>query len=132
GIPDAATGREREMYAAADAYLADLFRWHPTAATASGYHRHDAALDDWSPAAVRERAAVAHRHRAALEPFTAAALSPGARIDLRLVLDDIEGTLFGLEDLRPHERDPQFHVDLLGNSLLYLTLLEPGAPEWPA
>ncbi len=131
GVPDSATGRERALYVAADAYLADLFRWHPTAATAAGFHKHDDRLDDWSAAGVRARGEFLRRHRAAIAPFEAETLSPGARVDLRLVLDDIDGSLFALDTLRAHERDPQFHVDLLGNALLYLTLLEPGAAAWP-
>ena len=131
GIPASATGRERAMYAAADAYLADLFRWQPTAATACGYHKHDDTLDDWSAAGVRARREVLRRHRTALAAFASDTLSPGARVDLKLVLDDIDGTLFSIEELRASERDPQFHVDLLGNALLYLTLLEPGDPAWP-
>jgi uncharacterized protein (DUF885 family) len=131
GIPDGATGTEREFYAAADTYLDDTFRAHPAAATAAGLHLYDDRLDDWSDASVRSRVAMARRHRALLSAFDARLLSPGARIDLGLVLNDIDGTLFGLEELKPHERDPQFHVDLLGNATLYLTLLEPSSPAWP-
>jgi len=131
GIPDGVTGPEREFYAAADAYLDDMLRAHPAAATAVGLHLHDDRLDDWSDAAVRAHAAMTRRHRAVLSAFDAGRLSPGARIDLGLVLNDIDGTLFSLEEIRPHERDPQFHVDLLGNATLYLTLSEPGSPAWP-
>jgi uncharacterized protein (DUF885 family) len=132
GIPDGVTGIERDFYAAADAYLDEMFRAHPAAATAAGFHRHDARLDDWSGPAVRARAAMTRRHYAALAGFDAAALSPGARIDRGLVLADIEATTFAISNLKPHERDPQFHVDLLGNAVLYLTLLEPESPAWPS
>jgi uncharacterized protein (DUF885 family) len=131
GIPDGAAGVEREFYTRADAYLDDMFRAHPAAATAAGLHLYDDRLDDWSAAAVRSRIAMTRRHRDLLAVFDPERLTPSARIDRRLVLDDIEGTLFGLEDLRPHERDPQFHVDLLGNASLHLTLLEPGSTAWP-
>jgi uncharacterized protein (DUF885 family) len=131
GIPDGAAGIERDFYAAADGYLDDLFGAHPAAATAAGLHRHDARLDDWSAAAARARLDMARRHQAALTAFDPAGLSPGARIDRGLVLTDIEGTIFGLTDLRTHEHDPQFHVDLLGNAVLYLTLLDPDSPAWP-
>jgi uncharacterized protein (DUF885 family) len=131
GIPDGAQGVEREFYVAADAYLDDMFRAHPAAATAAGLHLYDDQLDDWSASAVRSRTAMALRHRDLVGAFEPGRLTPSARIDRALVLDDIEGTLFGLRDLRPHERDPQFHVDLLGNASLQLTLLEPGSAAWP-
>jgi len=131
GIPRGVTGREADFYAAADAYLADMYHEHPTAATASGLHAYDHRLDDWSESAARARAATARRHKAALVAFDPAALGPSARIDRALVLNDIEGTLFSLAEIRPHERDPQFHVDLLGNATLYLTLLEDASPAWP-
>jgi uncharacterized protein (DUF885 family) len=131
GIPAGVTGREAEFYALADAYLADMYHEHPTAATAAGLHAYDARLDDWSEAAASARAATARRHKALLAACNPAALGPSARIDHSLVLNDIEGTLFSLSEIRPHERDPQFHVDLLGNSTLYLTLLDDKSPAWP-
>lgn len=131
GIPAGVTGREAEFYAAADAYLADMYREHPTAATAAGLHDHDARLDDWSETAARARAATARRHQARIAAVDPAALTPSARIDRSVVLNDIEGTLFSLVEIRPHERDPQFHVDLLGNATLHLTLLDAGSPAWP-
>jgi uncharacterized protein (DUF885 family) len=131
GIPDGAAGVEREFYAAADAYLDDMFRAHPAAATAAGLHLYDDRLDDWSATAVRSRIATARRHRDLVAAFDPKRLTPSARIDRGLVLDDIDGTLFGLQELRPHERDPQFHVDLLGNATLQLTLLEAGSALWP-
>jgi len=132
GIPAGVTGHEAALYAAADAYLTDMFHEHPTAATAAGLHDHDARLDDWSETAARARGATARRHQARIAAADPATLSPGARIDRALVLNDIEGTLFSLAEIRPHERDPQFHVDLLGNATLYLTLLDDDSPAWPA
>ena len=131
GIPAGVDGPEAVFYSAADAYLTDMFHEHPTAATAAGLHNHDARLDDWSESAARARAATARRHQALLTAVDPAALSPGARIDRALVLNDIEGTLFSLAEIRAHERDPQFHVDLLGNATLYLTLLDDDSPAWP-
>ena len=50
---------------------------------------------------------------------------------VHVVYDGVDATLFSLTELLPHERDPQSYVDLLGNSTLYLTLLDPGSPAWP-
>jgi hypothetical protein len=131
GIPPGAAGADLEFYRLADRYLADLFEAFPSAATAAGFHVHDTRLDDWSVAGVRAKIAMARGHQAALEAIDPARLTPGARVDLGILRNDTDSTLLSLEELRPHERDPQFFVDLLGNSLLYLTLLDPDSPAWP-
>ena len=131
GIPDGAIGADREFYVLADRYLDELFADHPSAATAVGLHVHDLRLDDWSAPAVAERKRHARRWRDRFACVDTARLSAGARIDHRLVETDAEGTIFSLEDLKPHEHDPQFYVDLLGNALLYLTLLDGDSPHWP-
>jgi uncharacterized protein (DUF885 family) len=131
GIPPGAAGADLEFYRLAERYLADLFDAFPSAATAAGFHSHDRRLDDWSAAGVRAKIAMARGHQAALRAVDPARLNPGARVDLAILRNDTDSTLLSLEELRPHQRDPQFFVDLLGNSLLYLTLLDADSPAWP-
>lgn len=131
GIPAGAAGADLEFYRLADRYLDDVFDAFPSAATAAGFHRHDARLDDWSRAGVAAKTRLAREHRGALQAIDADRLTPGARVDLGILRADTDATLLSLEELRPHERDPQFFVDLLGNAILYLTLLEPDSPAWP-
>jgi len=131
GVPAGASGHDRDFYAVADRYLDDLFRSHPAAATIAGYHRYDALLDDWGTPAVRDRVERIGRYRRELTRIDPARLTDGARIDHRIVTTDVESELFTATDLRPHERDPQFHVDLLGNAILYLTLQDEASPAWP-
>ena len=131
GIPPGAAGADLEFYRVADRYLDELFDAFPSAATAAGYHRHDPRLDDWSRAGVQAKIALAREHGKALRAIDADRLSAGARVDLGILRNDTNATLLSLEELRPHERDPQFFVDLLGNAILYLTLLEPDSPAWP-
>ena len=131
GIPPGAAGADLEFYRLAERYLSDLFDAFPSAATAAGFHIHDRSLDDWSVAGVRGKIAMARGHQASLHACDPARLSPGARVDLAILRNDADSTLLSLEELRPHERDPQFFVDLLGNSILYLTLLDADSPAWP-
>src|SRR6185436_12978341 len=120
GIPPGAAGADLEFYRLAERYLSELFEAFPSASTAAGFHRYDERLDDWSGGGVRAKIAMARGHQASLRAFDAARLTPGARVDLSILRNDADSTLLSLEELRPHERDPQFFVDLLGNSLLYL------------
>jgi uncharacterized protein (DUF885 family) len=131
GIPAGAGAADRTFYTIADRYLEDSFRLNPTLATSAGYHRYDGTLEDLSPAGLRAVADMARRYRDELAPIDAGALSASARIDLGLVRNDLDATLFSLDELKTYERDPQAYVNLLGNATLYLTLQPPDSPVWP-
>ncbi|MBI1951822.1 MAG: DUF885 domain-containing protein [Acidobacteria bacterium] len=131
GIPAGAEGRDLAFYSIADRYLDDSMRAYPSTATVVGHHTYDALLEDLGAAGLQEKTDLARRYRAELSAIDPGGLSTSARIDYRLVLNEIEGALFSLTELRPHERSPQSYVDLLGNSTLYLTLLEPDSDLWP-
>lgn len=131
GIPDAAQGADLAFYAIADRYLDDSMRAYPSSATVVGHHVHDGRLEDLSAAGLGEKIGLARRYRAELSAIDPGRLSTSARIDHHLVLNEVEAALFSLTELKPHERNPQSYVDLLGNSTLYLTLLEPASALWP-
>jgi uncharacterized protein (DUF885 family) len=131
GVPAGAFGADLHFYTLADRYLDDLFAAYPAAGTVAGFHRHDDRLDDWSAAGVHAKIDLSDRFLRRLAEVDEAGLSPGARVDLGLLRADAETNLLTLRDIRPHERDPQFFVDLLGNALLYLTLQDPRSETWP-
>jgi uncharacterized protein (DUF885 family) len=131
GIPEGTGGADLPFYTLADRYLGDLFAAHPCAGTVAGFHRHDDRLDDFSPSGVRAKIDLAEGFLRRLGDVDEGGLSLGARVDRGLLRADAEANLLTLRELRPHERDPQFFVDLLGNGVLYLTLLEPESPAWP-
>ena len=131
GIPRGADGPDLDFYRIADRYLDDSMRLFPTQATMVGYHEYDGLLEDLTAAGIHEKLDLAKRCLVELRAVEPARLSTSARIDHGLVVNDLEATIFSLEDLRPFERDPQSYVDLLGNTTLYLTLQEEGSPVWP-
>ncbi|MFQ5877960.1 MAG: DUF885 domain-containing protein [Acidobacteriota bacterium] len=131
GIPKGARGAERRFYELADRYLDDRFRFCPTQASMAGYRPYDDRLEDLSARGVRAQIRWARRRRDDLLAIDPDRLSTAARIDLDLLRNDVECTLFTLRDLRPHVRDPHTYIDLLGHAVLFLTLLEPGSPGWP-
>src|SRR5437867_4248518 len=126
GIPQGAQGADLAFYTIADRYLDDSMRAYPTGSTMAGYHEYDGLLEDLGAAAILEKIDMARRFQAELAPIDPRSLTTSARIDHRLVTNDVDATLLSLSELRPHERDPQSYVDLLGNSTLYLTLRDPG------
>ncbi|PYT15841.1 MAG: hypothetical protein DMF51_05975 [Acidobacteria bacterium] len=130
GIPQGAQGADLAFYTIADRYLDDSMRAYPTGSTMAGYHKYDGLLEDLGATGIQEKTDMARRFQAELAPIDPRSLTTSARIDHRLVTSDVDATLLALTELRPHERDPQSYVDLLGNSTLYLTLLDPGSPAW--
>ncbi len=131
GVPAGAKGPDLAFYTIADRYLDEMFRAYPTSATVAGYRKYDGQLEDLSPQGLKAKLELAKRYRAELGAVDPQRLSVSARIDHSLVMNDIDGTIFTLTELRPYERDPQTYVDLLGNATLYLTLQDPDAPVWP-
>ncbi len=131
GIPEGARGPDLAFYAIADRYLDESMRAYPTGATMAGYHEHDGLLEDLSAAGIKEKIDMARRFQAEIAAIDPGALSTSARIDHGLVSTDVDATIFSLTELRPHERDPQGYVDLLGNSMLFLTLQDALSPAWP-
>ncbi|PYT35742.1 MAG: hypothetical protein DMF52_09640 [Acidobacteria bacterium] len=131
GIPDGARGPDLDFYRIADRYLDDSMRAYPTTATMVGYHTYDGDLEDLSAGGIEDKLDLARHYRAEVSAVDPKRLSTSARIDYHLVMNDIEATIFSLTELRPFERDPQSYVDLLGNTMLYLTLQDEDSPAWP-
>ena len=115
----------------AEQYLDGMMRLNPFVATYLGYHKYDHLMDDWSPAGIASRKSFYEDARARVAAAGRAGMSIGAAIDLDLVLTDIESAIFNLSELKPHENDPQMYNDIIGFGTLYLTILEPGSPQWP-
>ena len=131
GIPAGARGADLDFYAIADRYLDASMRAYPSTATIMGLHDHDHLLEDLSAAGIAAKVDLARRSKAELAAVDPGRLSVSARIDYRLVRNDVEASLFSLTEVRPHARHPQSYEDLLGTAMLYLTLLEPESPLWP-
>jgi uncharacterized protein (DUF885 family) len=132
-IPTPATGHppDAPFYARAAEYLDGMLRLNPYVATYLGYHRYDALMDDFSRDGLERRVAFYRLAAADFARFDPGTLGTGAAVDLELIRTDIDSALFHLTELRSHENDPQIYNDILGYGTLYLTIQDPGAPEWP-
>jgi hypothetical protein len=119
------------FYEAAERYLDSSLRLNPTSATYYGYHRYDGLLDDFSADGVASRIAFYSKSQTEFAGLRREAMSAGASIDLDLIRNDIEASLFSLQELKPHENDPTTYNEILGYSALFLTILEEGDAAWP-
>jgi uncharacterized protein (DUF885 family) len=133
GIPRPAvtTAEEARFYAAAERYLDAALGLNPTSSTYYGYHKYDGDLDDFSPEGVGRRVAFYEKALKEFDGFDRSRMSAGAVIDLDLVRNDVEGSLFALRELKPHENDPSGYNEILGYGTLFLTILDEGDPAWP-
>lgn len=132
-IPRPSTGNasDERFYELAESYLDGMMRLNPYVATYLGYHKYDGMMDDMTPAGIAARVSSYEDSRARFGAVNRDALSVGATIDLDLISTDIASALFNLTELKPHEHDPQTYNDIIGYGTLYLTILEPGSPQWP-
>ncbi len=104
--------------AAFRAFLDDLFRLYPVAATAIGDHRFDGAWSDATEAGRQERLAALDRWQATFEGLHD--LTPDEAIDRDLILGEIDASRFSEAELREDTWNPLEWVYLLGQGLFTL------------
>ncbi len=98
-------------------YLDEVPALSPVGATQLGDHRFDDRLDDVS-AAQRARAADTYRSLLAdLRRIDRDALSRANQVDAALLENDLESSLFSLEELRPWAWNPLVYTSLAGGSV---------------
>jgi uncharacterized protein DUF885 len=130
--PQVQSAQETRFYEAAEKYLDASLNLSPVAATYYGYHRYDGELDDYSAAGIRERISFYEAAEGTFAALDRSRMSPSALIDLDLVVNDVESSLFSMKELKPHENNPGHYNELIGYGTLFLTILEEGDPAWPA
>ena len=97
-------------------------RWQldPVAATMAGIGTHDARLGNYTRRDVK--AALAALKSMALAFESAEVEAVGDEVDLTAVLNDVRATLARLDQEKPHELNPEFHLTHLLNGLFVLLL----------
>jgi uncharacterized protein (DUF885 family) len=101
-------------------FLKGYFLVNPISATSIGVHDYDNMLDDMSQSAID---AEAKRLRLFKEQFAAVnlkGLSKDKNIDCRILLENIDESLFGLEELKDYEWNPMVYTGAIGNSIASL------------
>jgi uncharacterized protein (DUF885 family) len=103
-----------------DEFLDQLYKFHPTGATADGLHQHDAELENYSKAGVEAEVAAAKSMRARVEAFPEHGLDAEAQIDRRLVLGYLNNRLLSLEAIRNWEKDPDNYQSGITSSVFVI------------
>ena len=102
-------------------YLERYFETFPTAATAAGRHDLDGQLEDLG-ATVRQAWLDFNRDQAGVirSHLSHPDLEFEDRLDLELLLREVERQVFTFETLRTPSRDPLFWTGVLGNATVFL------------
>ena len=114
----------------ANDYIEQTLQTHPEGATGLGDHRFDDRLTDYSPEARARELAAAKAFREKLNSFGAdAKLSATNSVDLRILKDNVDYQIFGLEELKDEDWNPLAYNESLANSLYLLVAREFDTPE---
>ncbi|HVF72136.1 MAG TPA: DUF885 domain-containing protein [Chthoniobacterales bacterium] len=123
-----ATPEDDRFQKLAKDYIEGLLQSNPEYATALGDHRFDDRLTDYSDEAVAKALARAKETRQQLEQFGDLTKLTGAnRVDVRLLKDNVDNEIFGIEELKEREWNPILYNESLANSL-YLLVARDFAP----
>lgn len=108
--PAATPTASQAFMALADEYFDTCyFPENPTAATAAGLHAYDAAIEDYSRAAIERQIARLQAFDARVTAVDPTPLDDITRGDRELLLGSIHSTLLTLQTIRPWQKNPDFY-----------------------
>ncbi|MBW3661076.1 MAG: DUF885 domain-containing protein [Gemmatimonadetes bacterium] len=105
---------------AVDAFFERFFAFYPTAAAGAGLHEYDSLLGPRDAAAIEAWVADLKALEARFEAFDPAALDEDRRLDRELILREIRGELFWLEEVGTWRKDPRFYSGQMDMTLLLM------------
>ena len=90
-------------------FIESYLKLHPDLGVYLGRHEFDGMLPDWSPEALKKQATWLHQQRENILAFDGKGLDARRHLDHEVILSNIDGDLFSLEDTRQPYRDPTFY-----------------------
>ena len=125
-----ATPEDDRFQKLAKDYIEGLLQANPEYATSLGDHRFDDKLTDYSDEAEAKELKRAKDFRQQLEAFSDLTKLTGPnRVDIRLLKDNIDNEIFGIEELKEREWNPLLYNESLANSLYLLVARDFAPPE---
>lgn len=101
-----------------EAFLDELWKFYPTAATLAGYHKYDGKLEDFSNSNLEKRLnSLDLFNKDLVTKVNKMGLSPDLQIDHELILDALDLELLKHENLVPWEYNPLLYNDIFANCI---------------
>ena len=125
-----ATPEDDRFQKLAKDYIEGTLQANPEYATSLGDHRFDDKLTDYSDDAVAKELQRSKDFRQQLEQFSDLTKLTGPnKVDVRLLKENIDNTIFGIEELKEREWNPLLYNESLANSLYLLVARDFGPAE---
>ncbi len=110
-------------------YFDGYFPFHPTEATAAGFHQYDDMLEEYSPKAREAEIAFLNTQKQRFASFPVTGLSEDQRADLQIVSSAINGRLLELQQIRNWQRNPDGYSSSPTYSIFILMSRNFASPE---
>jgi len=107
------------------AYLDEMWKFYPTAATLAGFHKYDDDLENLSSRSIEKRhEALDSFNQEVVSKIDKFKLSPELQTDHGMIIDALDLELFNHESLIPWEYDPFFYNTIFSNCIRTLLTKE--------
>ncbi|HEX8800870.1 MAG TPA: DUF885 family protein, partial [Terriglobales bacterium] len=109
GTPSPQAIATTEFNRMVDEYFDTYFHFHPSEATAAGFHQYDSQLEDYSQKSRDEELSFLLETKQSWGYFHADNLNEEQRIDLKLVSNAINARILELREIRMWEKNPDIY-----------------------
>lgn len=115
-------GAQQTFSVVSEQYFDTYFALNPTAATQTGFHQHDAQLEDYSAAGIQHEVAELHKYLDQLQGIPADGLDRSVADDREVLMNSIRSQLLSLETIRMWQKNPDNYPSGVTSSIF--TLME--------
>ncbi|HVI77118.1 MAG TPA: DUF885 family protein, partial [Candidatus Acidoferrum sp.] len=112
-----------------DKYFDFYFSFHPSEATAEGFHQYDQKLEDYSAAAHAQQIRGLKEYLSKFEAVDGSKLPPYTAGDREWIISSIHAGLLELEDIQMWKKDPDGYTSGVTNSIFVIMKRNYAAPE---
>lgn len=116
----AQSSAEKDFDKLVDESFDSFYKYHPSNATADGFHQYDNKLEDFSRNSINSEIADLKHLLGKLQDFSPAGLSETSTGDREFLISKIQGQLLELENIQMWRRDPDTYTSTATNSIFLL------------
>jgi uncharacterized protein (DUF885 family) len=116
----AQTSAEKDFDKIVDETFDSFYKYHPSSATADGFHQYDKKLEDFSRSTIDAEVSELKQLLGKLEAFPPTGLSETSVGDLEFLISTIHARLLELETIQMWRRDPDTYTSTATNAIFLL------------